>query len=119
MQYLRGTPKMPMVLGGDRSGMVRWWADGAHGTHANLHGHMGNCMSLGWGMVITSSTKQKLNTRSSTETKLVAVDDTMPLLLWARNFLQSQTGRYNDTILYQDNQSTILLEKNGRLSSSH
>ena len=119
MQYLCGTPNMPMVLSRDRSGVICWWADGSHSTHANLHGHMGRCMSLGQGMIVTSSLKQKLNTRSSTETKLVAINNTLPLLLWANNFLQSQKYDLKETILYQDNQSAILLERNGHLSSSH
>ena len=119
MQYLCHTPNMPMVLSRDGSGVIQWWVDGSHATHTNLHGHMGGCMSLSQGMIVMLSLKQKLNTRSSTETKLVATDDTMPLLLWANNFLQSQKYDFKGTILYQDNQSAILLERIGHLSSSH
>ena len=69
-------------------------------------------------MIVTLSLKQKLNTRSSTKTKLVATNDIMPLLFWANNFLWSQKYDLKETILYQDNQSAILLERNGHLSSS-
>ena len=75
-------------------------------------------MSLGRGMPITGSTKQKINTRSSTETELVSADDFMPPLLWTNLFLQGQDYDCEDTLLYQDNQSAILLEKNGRKSST-
>ena len=75
-------------------------------------------MSLGKGFPIKTSTKQKLNTRSSTETELVAADDFMPIILWTNYFLEAQGYGSQDTILYQDNQSTILLEKNGHKSSS-
>ena len=75
-------------------------------------------MSLGAGMIIASSLKQKLNTRSSTETELIVADDCLPNLLWTNNFLLAQGAHYTGTKLFQDNQSTILLEKNGRLSSS-
>jgi hypothetical protein len=75
-------------------------------------------MSLGQGMPINTSTKQKINTRSSTETELVAADDFMPIILWTNYFLDAQGYSTHDTILYQDNQSAILLEKNGRKSSS-
>jgi len=44
-------------------------------------------MSLGKGAMYTASCKQKLNTKSSTEAKLVAIDDTMAQVLWTRNFL--------------------------------
>ena len=67
---------------------------------------------------MTTSTKQKLNTRSSTETEVVAVDDVMPLILWTNYFLEAQDYGTKETVLYQDNQSAILLEKNGRKSSS-
>jgi hypothetical protein len=64
-----------------------------------------------------TSTRQKLNTKSSTESELVAVDDVMPQILWTKNFLEAQGYSVKDNIVYQDNQSAILLEKNGRGSS--
>ena len=68
-------------------------------------------------MPVNVSSKQKLNTRSSTETELVATDDMMPMILWTNYFLQAQGYATTDTVLYQDNQSAILLEKNGQKSS--
>jgi hypothetical protein len=61
--------------------------------------------------------KQWLNTKSSTEAELVGVDDGMPLVVWTRNFITAQGYKVKDNIVYQDNQSAILLEKNGRASS--
>jgi hypothetical protein len=66
---------------------------------------------------VSQSNKQKLNTRSSTESELVAVDDLMPTVLWTRQFLNEQGFEVVDNIVYQDNQAAILLEKNGRASS--
>ena len=63
------------------------------------------------------STKQKLNSRSSTETELISVDDLMPHVLWTRLFLEAQYYGVTENIVFQDNQSAILLEKNGKLSS--
>ncbi len=65
-----------------------------------------------------SSTKQKLNTRSSTESELVGVDDMMPSILWTRYFLKGQGYKVSDNIIFQDNKSTMLLERNGKTSSS-
>ena len=73
-------------------------------------------MTLGLGLPISSSGKQKLNTHSSTESKLVGVDDLMSLIVWSRNFLKAQ-GYAVDNILHQDNRSAILLEKNDMMSS--
>ncbi len=63
------------------------------------------------------STKQKINTGSSTEAELVGVDDGMPMVLWSRQFLMAQGYNVSDNVVYQDNQSAILLERNGRASS--
>ena len=75
-------------------------------------------MSLGQGCMSSISTKQKLNTRSSTEAELVAVNDAMSKILWTRLFIESQGYHVADNVLYQDNQSAMLLEKNGKMSSS-
>ena len=41
----------------------------------------------------------------------------MPQVLWTNNFIGEQGYSIQDTAIYQDNKSAILLEKNGRLSS--
>jgi hypothetical protein len=63
-------------------------------------------------------TRQRLNTRSSTEGELVDVSDVLPQVLWTRYFLTEQGYDEKDSIVYQYNQSAIYLEKNGRVSSS-
>ena len=73
---------------------------------------------MGRGFPIVCSTKQKLNTRSSTESELVGVDDMMPSILWTRYFLKAQGYKVSDNIIFQDNKSTMLLERNGKASSS-
>ena len=81
-----------------------------------MKSHTGATMSYGRGSVYSTSSKQKLNTKSSTEAEVVAVDDLMPMIIWTRYFLQEQ-GYDTQTTIYQDNQSAMLLEKNGRRSS--
>jgi hypothetical protein len=48
----------------------------------------------------------------------VGVDDMMPSILWTRQFLKSQGYKVNDNVIFQDNKSTMLLERNGKSSSS-
>ena len=72
---------------------------------------------MGRGFPITASKKQKLNTRSSTESEVVGVDDFMPGILWTRNFMKAQDYDVVENIIFQDNKSAILLEKNGKTSS--
>jgi hypothetical protein len=43
----------------------------------------------------------------------------MPMVLWTRQFLEGQGYKIKDNVVYQDNQSAILLlEKNGQKSST-
>ena len=73
---------------------------------------------MGQGFPIVSSTKQKINTKSSTECELVGGDDFMPAICWTRYFVDAQAYHVVDNIMFQDNKSSILLEKNGKASSS-
>jgi hypothetical protein len=41
----------------------------------------------------------------------------MPLVIWTRNFLEVQGFEVHDNVVFQDNQSAILLAKNGKASS--
>ena len=75
-------------------------------------------MTLGKGVISSSSGKQKLNTCSSTETELVAVDDKLPGVLWTRHFIEAKGYTIDKNIIDQDNMSSLSLEKNGRVSSS-
>jgi len=74
-------------------------------------------MSLGKGGIYSSSTRQKINTKSSTEAELVGVSDALNMVIWTKNFLSDQGFQVTDNVVYQDNQSAILLEANGRASS--
>jgi hypothetical protein len=100
------------------SGILKWWVDGSFGVHPNMRGHTGGGLSMGRGFPITTSTKQKLYTRSFTEAELAGVDDLMPAICWTRYFMEAQGYKVTENIVYQDNQSAILLERNGKASSS-
>ncbi len=117
MKYLRGTRELPLILGADGTGIVKWYVDSSFAVHPNMRSHTGGAITLGRGCPIVTSTKQKLNTRSSTESELVGVDDLMPSILWTRQFLMAQGYVVSENILCQDNKSSILLEKNGKASS--
>ena len=83
-----------------------------------MRSHTGGVLSLGQGATYSTSCRQKLGVKSSTEAELVGVSDIMAQVLWTRYFLEAQGFAVNDSIIYQDNQSAILMEKNGRASSS-
>jgi hypothetical protein len=74
-------------------------------------------MTMGRGFPISVSTKQKLNTKSSTESEFVGVDDMMPITIWTRYFLLEQGYGVVENLILQDNKSSILLKRNGKASS--
>ena len=118
MRYLRGTKELPLILSADSTNIVKWWVDGSYGIHPDARSQTGGTASAEKGSFISTSIRHKLNTRSSTETELVVADDLMPQLCWTNYFMECQGYNINSTIMYQDNQSAILLENNGRSSSS-
>ena len=67
---------------------IIWYADSSFGTHKDLKSHTGAIMPLGKGFIIPDSTKQKVNTRSSTRAELVAVDDKISKIVWIKQFLE-------------------------------
>ena len=90
MRYLRATARLPLTLEADNLHLVKWWVDGAFAVHADMRSHTGGAMSLGKGVIYGALTRQKLNTKSSTEAELIGVNDLMPQILWTRYFLEAQ-----------------------------
>jgi hypothetical protein len=61
--------------------------------------------------------KTKLNAKSSTKAEVVGSSNSyLPNVIWAKMFLAEQGYELTDNDFYQDNQSAIRLEKNGRAS---
>ena len=118
MEYIKSTNNMPLILGGNNSGVLNWYVDASFAVHPNMRGHTGGGLTMGRGFPIVSSTKQKLNTCSSTESKLVGVDNMMLSILWTHYFIKGQGYNVSDNVIFQDNKSTMLLEQNGKASSS-
>eukprot|EP00957_Ditylum_brightwellii_P181291 13810405-Ditylum_brightwellii.AAC.1 len=81
-----------------------------------MKSHTSATLVLGKGAVISKLTKQKVNTRSSTEAELIAVDDKISKVIWTKRFLEHQ-GLKVKVIIYQDNESSLKLENNSKESS--
>jgi len=116
MQYIRNTRDMTLTIEPDD--IAKWWVESSYTVHPEMKSHTGIYMKLVKGAMYTTSCKQKLNTKSSTEAELVAVDDAMGQVLWTRHILAAQGHFVPKTTIYQDNKSTILIAENGKSSSS-
>jgi hypothetical protein len=119
LKYLEQTVDEELTLGaiGGDVLSIGHYPDASFAVHSDMKSHTGSIMTLGLGSANTISGKQTLNTKSSTEAEVVGADKAVPLALWTRNFLLEQ-GYESQTTIFQDNTSAILLETNGKESSS-
>ena len=117
MTFLSQTKTDVLTLSCDKSGDIKWFIDASFAVHEDFKSHTGGTMTLGKGMIISSSTKQKINTRSSTEAELVGFDDMVSKVMWSKLFLEAQGYKVRKNIVFQDNMSTMQLAKNGLASA--
>ena len=64
VKYLIATIDMPLILGANGTGILKWYIDGSFAVHPNMRGHSGGGLTMGRGFPFNISTKQKLNARS-------------------------------------------------------
>ena len=113
LDFIKSSLDNKRIIGATSLDKLITWVDASFATHINKRSHTGGTMSFGVGVIHTKSSKQKLNTKSSTKAELVAVSEYLPYHIWVVNFMKSQGYNVNKKILYQDNQSAIKMEKNG------
>ena len=85
--------------------------DASYAAHDDMRGHTGGTISMvkDWcGSIISILKKQKLNTKSLMEAELIRLEKVLP---------GAQGYGIDENILYQDNMSAMLLEKNGKKSN--
>ena len=71
-------------------------------------------MSLRWGLIHCISPKQKLNTKSSTEAKVVELSDYVPFNISIRIFMEAQGYPLKSNVVYQYNESAIHMKRNSQ-----
>jgi hypothetical protein len=106
-----------VVLRFKKDMQVEAFIDASHGTHVDGKSHTGAGITMGGGLFSVSSTKQKLTTKSSTESELVGVSDRASDVIETRLFVEHQGFKQGPAIIWQDNMSTLKLIENGRGSA--
>ena len=114
--WLESTINDKRIIGANSLRDIYTWIDASYAIHPNMRGHTGGAISMGYGVIHTRAGKQKINTKSSTESELVGMAEYIPYNLWLLMFLEEQGYGIKNNVVYQDNQSAMLLEKNGRNS---
>ena len=116
ISFIKGTINDTRITGAKNLHEIFTWIDAAYAVNPDMKSQTGGTMSMGLGILHGKSSKQKLNVKSSTEAELVGVSDYLPYNIWLLMFLREQGYIITDNTIYQDNQSTIRMLKNGRNS---
>ena len=82
IRYLREIISLPLVLGWDGSGNLIWSVDASFAIHKGMKSHTGAVLTAGQGALLSCSSKQKINTTSSTEAELVGVNDAISFMVF-------------------------------------
>ena len=117
MNFLTTTINDGLTLRANLNIITNWYIDAAFAVHTDYKSHTGALLTLGQGAVTSISTKQKINTRSSTESELVSTDDIIAKVIWTKNFIEAQGFTIQENLIHRDNQSTLKIEQNGKASS--
>ena len=119
LHFLQSTIDNEGVLAADSLTRLFTWVDAAYAVHNDMKSHTGGAMLFGRGVFGTKSTKQKLNTKSSTEAEVVGVSDYLPGNIWTENFWKHQGNDLKESTLYQDNTSAMKLAVGSHVVRSH
>jgi len=114
VKYLAGTPHIAVVYTTGRPIIPALYVDASHIIHQSGHGHGGLLLTLGFAVVFSRSFKLQSITRSSSESELVALDDSITYAIWYTDLLTDLGFPPSDPIVtYQDNKSTIIMASIG------
>ena len=76
--FLQDTIDEERIIGATDLRELFTFIDASHAVHNNMWGHRGGLMSFGRGGFHSRSTKQRINTGSSTESEVVGVHEYLP-----------------------------------------
>ena len=77
MKYIKRTIGLPLILSIEKLGNIKWYIDAVFVVQMNMMSQTGGFMTIVIGGAYVQYIKQNLNTKSSTEAKLVGVDDVL------------------------------------------
>jgi hypothetical protein len=114
LSYVKGTKNKALFFKANVKPTLEIFADAAHMLHKDAKGHGGIIGTLGSAPIFSKSFKFKLVTRSSTESEMISLEESVTFALWLTTLLKDFEFR---TILpvtiHQDNLSTIGIVMNG------
>lgn len=88
--FLLGTQHQQLILKIGSKLQLRAYVDSSFGVYEDEKSVAGIVIMLGGATIYVKSSKQKIVTRSSTESELVGMSDALSQILWSREFLLQQ-----------------------------
>ena len=89
-KYTQFTIGLLLILSIKNYGNIKWYVDAEFAVHKDMRSCTGGFVTMGTGGAYVQSSKQKLNTKSSTEADIVRVDDVLTQVIWTLYFLKDQ-----------------------------
>ena len=94
--------------------VIDTWVDASYAVHGDIRSHTDDLISLGCEAILSKSSKTKINTKSSTEAKLVGASNYLPTSVLTGYLLEAQGYKLETQMFHQDNMSAMKLEENRR-----
>lgn len=119
-KYLNNDIKFEIRFGNNEimgSIVMDTFIDVSYAVHADFKSHTGEVVRVNNGPIHVSSTKQKINSKSTAEAELIGLSDQSGTTLMYRDFAAHQGYKLGAIKIYQDNKSTIALINKGHSTS--
>lgn len=114
LKLINGSMENFWVLRVDDITSILTSVDASYAIHRDMKSHTSGVVSFRTGGVLCKDLKQKIDTKSLSEAKLVEASDYLPYALWTKKFLASQGYTLTENVFYQDNLSTLCFQHNRR-----
>ena len=114
MRYIRKMRDTKLTLEVESMDAIPWRIKRSYGIYPDLKVRYGGMMSLGKYQAAIKSSRHRINSRSTTELKIIVFNNHITGAIWTLRFLRGQGIKINKDIVYQHNQSAIFMERNGK-----
>jgi len=98
-----------LSLEDDNTMTLNWHIDTAFVVHHNIRSHKGSIFAMDKGSILSSSTIQKCDAHSSTESEINGVDNRLLKIIRVKRFMEYQDHKIKHDVIHEDNTGTIKL----------
>ena len=88
--FLMHTIDDDRVIGIEGIEVLHTWIDALYAVHPDMKSHTGGCIVYGLGIIDSGSMKQKLNSKSLTESEVIGTSNYLSRTIWVKMFLEEQ-----------------------------